>query len=370
MTERVKAVWIDLDNSPHVPLFIPVIRHYQSVSNRRPLVLTARNHAQTLELLQNAGLDHQTKIIGLHYGKSKVLKLYGLAVRALQLAAYIRTQKKNGIDVAVALSHGSRTMVIAAWLLGIPVITMYDYEFTETKIFNTLSEMVLVPEKIPDMVLDRIGLDPKKRFKYKGYKEELYLHDYRPDEHFWRKVETENNCRIDTEKIIVTLRPPASTANYHNEQSEAVLKSLIEKLLGREDVFTLILPRTPEQRREIETFINEHAFDAAHRETNYLIPKRAINGLDLAYASDLLISGGGTMNREAALLGVPVYSIFAGEQGALDQYMEEAGMIRFIRSPEAIERIVLRKRLRGEAPHQISQSVEKTVIEKIEMFTR
>lgn len=364
MAARVKAVWIDLDNSPHVPLFIPVIRHYHSVSNGRPLVLTARNHAQTLELLQNAGLDHQTKIIGLHYGKNKVLKLYGLAVRALQLAAYIRTQKKNGTEVAVALSHGSRTMVIAAWLLGIPVITMYDYEFTETKIFNTLSETVLVPEKIPDGVLDRIGLDPKKRFKYKGYKEELYLHYYRPDENFWPKVEAENSCRVDTEKIIVTLRPPASTANYHSKQSEAVLNSLLETLLRREDIFTLILPRTPEQRSEIESFINEHAVDKAR----YLIPKRAINGLDLAYASDLLISGGGTMNREAALLGVPVYSIFAGEQGALDQYMEEAGMIRFIRTPEAIESIVLRKRLRGEAPHQISRAVENTVIEKIEMF--
>ncbi len=356
------AIWIDLDNSPHVPLFVPIIKRCQRIG--RTVILTARHHSQTVELLENAGLSGAFEVIGTHNGKSKVKKILGLVQRARELATYIDEQQKRGQRVSVALSHGSRSMVLAAKWLRLPVITMYDYEHTETFIFNTFSDLVMVPHRIPDETLDKIGLKPHKRLKYEGFKEELYLNYYEPDAEFWKKVEAENGITIDQSKVIVTLRPPASTANYHHEQSDELLFALLRKLLTHPDVFTVILPRTSEQRLDIEQAICALGLE----NTRVLIPKRAVNGLDLAHHSDLLISGGGTMNREAALLGVPVYSIFAGRRGALDADMEARGMIRFIRTLADIDRIELKKRPRSSPSYHISTKVEDTVIQLLSQW--
>lgn len=357
--QPTNAIWIDVDNSPHVPLFVPIVRRCEAMG--RKVVLTARHYAQTVELLQNAGLNSKFEVIGEHSGKSKVKKLLGLFERAWQLRTHIQALRKAGVHIAVALSHGSRSMVLAARQLGIPVITMYDYEYTETFIFNTFSDYVMVPSRIPDATLDKIGLKPEKRIKYDGYKEELYLHYYEPDTAFWQKLEAENGVRIQPEKIIVTLRPPASAANYHNRDSEALLEALLKRLLTHPDVFTIVLPRTKAQQTEIEGYVHRLGLRAAAM----LIPKRAVNGLDLAYHSDLLISGGGTMNREAALLGVPVYSIFSGKQGALDADMERRGLIRFIRSVEEIDDIEFKKKNPAASPYRLSNAVEEAILQQL-----
>ncbi len=359
---RSNALWIDVDNSPHVPLFVPIIKRYQA--ENRPVLLTARQHSQTTELLQNAGLDGLYQVIGEHDGKSKVKKIVGLGRRAYQLAHYVKRAEKTVGRVGVALSHGSRSMVLAAKALGIPLITMYDYEHTETFIFNMFSDRVMIPDRIPDATLDRIGLKPEKRVKYPGYKEELYLNYYESDADFLKKVSQENGVLINADKIIVTLRPPASTANYHSEASDRLLETLLERLLGDESVFTIVLPRTPEQKNHLEQFIHARRLSTKQ----LLIPKRAVNGLDLAYHSDVLISGGGTMNREAALLGVPVYSIFAGVQGALDADMEKRGMIQFIRAVSDIDRIQLRKRTPNAPGYKVSDRVEQSVLTQIELM--
>ncbi|MCS6988173.1 MAG: DUF354 domain-containing protein [Chloroherpetonaceae bacterium] len=359
-----KAIWIDLDNSPHVPLFAPLVKRYRAEG--QPVVLTARDFAQTVELLERSGLKGEFDVIGRHYGKNKLKKIFGLAIRAQELASHVRSLRKRGIEIGVALSHGSRSMVLAAKWLKLPVITMYDYEFTETFIFNAFSDRVLVPEKIPDETLDKIGLSPKKRVKYEGYKEEIYLRHYEADERFLETVGEENGIEIPRSKVIVTLRPPASAANYHNEASERILEKLLEKLLRQPDVFTFILPRGSEQKEALRRHLAEKNYSLS----SYLIPKRAVNGLDLAFHSDLLISGGGTMNREAALLGVPVYSIFAGKQGALDKDMENRGMIRFIRSEADIEKIVLKKRCATQPPRIITDAVERRVRDVVSDFLR
>jgi predicted glycosyltransferase len=357
-----KAIWIDLDNSPHVPLFAPVIKRYRAEGQK--VLLTARDFAQTVELLERAGLKGEFDVVGKHFGKNKFKKVFGLLWRAQELVDYVQAARKKGAEIGAALSHGSRAMVLAARRLGIPVITMYDYEYTETLIFNVLSHKVLVPEKIPDATLDAIGLAPKKRVKYSGYKEELYLRHYEADKHFLETVALDNNMTIDCSRIIVTLRPPASAANYHNDESEKILSKLTDKLLRRADVFTFILPRTAEQKLELE----KHFAEKNYPKESHLIPKKAVNGLDLAFNSDLLISGGGTMNREAALLGVPVYSIFAGKQGALDKDMEACGVIRFIRSERDVEKIDLRKREPAQRNYIVSDAVEKRLRETVSLF--
>ncbi len=352
-----KAVWIDVDNSPHVPLFAPLIRFYRDSGVE--VILTARNHAQTIELLENAGFAGTYEIIGKHYGKNKFNKIRGLLVRAKELISHVKNRK----NIKVAVSHGSRSMVLAARWLKIPVITMYDYEFTETAIFNRSSDKVLIPDQIPDETLDAINLPAAKRVKYQGLKEELYLKYFQPNQDFWRDFTEKNNLNISNDKVLIALRPPATTANYHNAESERLLSELLRYFLSDEKTFTVILPRTAEQKSEIEHLIKDLELD----ESRCYLLEKAVNGLDLAINVDLLVSGGGTMNREAVLLGTPVYSIFAGKQGALDAAMEKNGLLNFIRKPADIAKIKLEKKNAAEKT-ALTDRVENRVKEQINFY--
>lgn len=355
-----KALWIDLDNSPHVPLFAPIIRHYREEGVE--VVLTARDHAQTIELLRLHGLAEDVEIIGGHPGRQKISKVAGTLGRARSLSAYIRVIRRSK-HLAVALSHGSRAMVLAARWLGIPVVTMYDYEFTETRIFNLLSDKVLVPDGIPDDVLDGIGLRVLKRLKYPGIKEELYLRYFHPQPESRDQLLEAWGAGL-TDPIIAVLRPPATTANYHAEKSEVLFSDLLTFLLNAPNVLMIVVPRTAEQEIEIDEQIRSMP---AAKATPYVVLNNAVDGLQLAYASDLLISGGGTMNREAALLGVPVYSIFAGRQGALDRQMEGEGLITFIRDARDLSKIRLEHRERHDV-NPLTDRVESFVIKQIDSY--
>lgn len=352
-----KSIWIDLDNSPHVPLFVPIIRHYRNAGIE--VLVTARDHSQTIELLDLAGLAGSYTVVGTHAGASKARKISNLVSRAFQLVKHIL----KGIRPAVAISHGSRSMVLAAWLLRIPVITMYDYEFTETRIFNTLSDRVLVPDGIDDDALDRIGLPESKRNKYPGLKEELYIREYEPDARFRAKLSTAAGREISDKSTLVILRPPASTANYHDERSDSIFAALLQHL-NADETFTVIVPRTKDQASEIDARLT--AIESAER--RFAILRSAVNGLDLINAADVVISGGGTMNREAVLLGVPVYSIFQGEQGSLDRKMERSGEITFIRHEADLAKIRLEKRQNSSAHPELLDRVEQFVRKHIDFF--
>jgi predicted glycosyltransferase len=242
---------------------------------------------------------------------------------------------------------------------------MYDYEHTETTIFNRFSDRVLVPERIPDVVLDSIGLTPGKRVKYPGIKEELYLRGFQPSDGFLAELCGSLGIAGSEKKTIAVLRPPATTANYHSIESEKLLDSILKRLTRDEGVFTFIVPRTSEQASEIKALLGSIPADGAC----YHILATAVNGLELAFAADLLISGGGTMNREAGLLGVAVYSIFAGKLGSLDAQMEADGIIRFVRTPADVEKIELKKRVRpANAENGLTDAVESFVIRQIDAF--
>lgn len=252
-------------------------------------------------------------------------------------------------------------MVLAAKWLRIPVVTMYDYEWTETRIFNVFSDKVLVPDRFSDGVLNGIGLPIYKRKKYPGIKEELYIKYFQPVADFRSQLLKQHGA--DENNVLAVLRPPATTANYHSEKSEVLLDDILHFLLNAHRVFTVIVPRTAEQAAILRRSA-ESVSDSAGR---FVILDEAVDGLQLAYASDLLISGGGTMNREAALLGVPVYSIFAGRQGALDGQMEAEGLITFIRDARDLSRIKLEHRNRQD-PRALTNRVEASVIETIDSF--
>ncbi len=350
------SIWIDLDNSPHVPLFVPLIEHYRQSGVE--VILTARDHAQTVGLLELAKLSGTYTKIGRHAGAGAARKIFGLFERTFQLVRFIRGCARP----SVALSHGSRAMVLAAKLLGIPVVTMYDYEFTETRIFNRFSDRVLVPDAIEDRVLDTIGLSAAKTYKYRGLKEELYIRGFEPKNGFADELAEKIEQAIPLEKVIVVVRPPATSANYHVAESDLIFESLLELLSARDDVFAIVSPRTKQQQDAIEAKIGAD---------NTVILASPVNGLDLLNFADMVVSGGGTMNREAALLGVPVFSIFQGEQGSLDRRMEASGDITFIRSPEDLKKVAFLKRDRtvgGNGPGNIDDRVEVFVRKHIDSY--
>lgn len=349
-----RSIWIDLDNAPHVPLFAPIIRHYRE--SGVSVLLTARDHAKTVELLDLNGFAGTFTVIGRHYGKGKPAKLYGLAVRAKQLRSFV-----SGHQISVAVSHGSRSMVLAARSMRIPVLTMYDYEYTETRIFNRFSDRVLVPDAIPDAVLEGIGLPAAKRVKYPGLKEEIYVSGYRSDTGIRQSLLNQYDHPETT--VLAVVRPPATTANYHAGESEMLLRDVLRHLFSVDNTFTILVPRTSEQANDLKALIG----DLGPVAEQYKILAHPVDGIDLAYAADLLISGGGTMNREAALLGTPVYSIFTGKQGALDAGMEANGVITFIRNSNDVITIRLeRKPPRSFVPP--TDAVERVVIEQIDSF--
>jgi len=356
-----RAIWIDLDNSPHVPLFAPIIKHFRE--HGVSLLVTARDHAQTVELLNLDGLAGTYDIIGIHDGGKKLNKLRGLFVRATQLARKVRS---SGLDIAVAVSHGSRSMVVAALWLKIPVLTMYDYEHTETRIFNRLSDRVLVPDAIPGNVLDKIGLRKSKRVVHEGLKEEVYLRSFVRDPSFRERFARENALGFDHEAILVVLRPPATTANYHDPRSESLLRNILDHLRSSESVSVIIVPRSKGQAAEIESVLKQQDFPP----NRFLILRHAVNGLDLADAADVMISGGGTMNREAVLLGVPVYSIFSGRLGSIDALMEHDGLMTFIRDAADVQKIRLVKRDPNAPRPILTDRVERFIIDQINSFVK
>jgi predicted glycosyltransferase len=315
----MKRIWIDLDNSPHVPLFRPVVKEL----NRRNVecIITARDFAQTISLLRLWGVPFQK--IGKHGGKNKFKKVINLFVRANELRNYIRDK-----SIDLALSHGSRTQLVAAKFSGIKSVVMMDYEYTESRIFNYLSNYMLIPEYIPDSRLESVNINTGKILKYPGFKEELYLNSFSPEMDF------RSNLNIDNQKVLVTIRPSAMVGNYHDATSETILLKIMEKLIVNKDVYPLIISRTSEDRDLLQSNFGG--------KVHFL--KNAIDGLQLIWNSDVFISGGGSMNREAALLGVPAYSIFTGRKPYLDEYLQEKGKLTFIDTVEKIDLINISKR--------------------------
>jgi predicted glycosyltransferase len=316
-------LWIDLDNSPHVPLFAPLIRHLRGQGWE--VNVTARDFAQTLDLVEQLKLD--AVAVGEHAGRSKVKKVLNLPVRTSQLIGAVRSFRPE-----IALSHGSRTQTLAARVLGIPKIVMFDYEWTEMSIFKRFASILLCPRAISADRLGEAGIPlPKVRW-YDGFKEDLYLPDFQPDPGFRASLDVADRQRL------VTIRPPGIIGNYHDERSEAICRRLIEMAASDPENVLVILPKT---RLERELVAQSLPADARAR---VLVPERALPGLQLLHASDLAVSGGGTMNREAALLGVPAYSMFTGRRAAIDEELARRGLLRFLEVPGDVDSIDWRRR--------------------------
>ena len=306
-----KKIWIDLDNSPHVPFFRPIIDELRRKGYE--VFLTARDAYQVRELLEFYGVDG--RVIGKHYGKHKILKALGTCWRAMALIAMVRRERPD-----ISVCHGSRGCLITSKVLKVPNLTLTDYEFT-TAVPSMRPTWVMVPS----VVSYEEGQGGPIVMKYPGIKEDVYLSRFTPDR------DLKSRLGIPPDALLITVRPPAVEAHYHNPEAEILLKAALDRFVANPEARIVLLPRNKRQDAELR-----EAWCDAIASGKILIPDHVEDGMNLIWNSDLVISGGGTMNREAAAMRVPVYSIFRGKIGAVDRYLADEGRLVLIESVEDV----------------------------------
>ncbi len=340
---QTRSVWIDLDNSPHVPLFSPVIKELQRRGHS--VMVTARDCFQVCQLARL--LEVECEVIGRHYGQNKILKLSGLGIRTAALVPAVLRQRPH-----LALSHGSRSQLLLCAALRIPSIVMVDYEFV-SGLTALKPHWVMAPQAIP---ASAFRLAPERVIGYPGIKEDIYVPSFSINNGM------RSSLGLGEDDLVVTIRPPANEAHYHNPESDILFRHLIDLLAATPDVRIVLLPRNDRQAESIRGSW-PYLFECR----KITIPARAVDGLNLIFASDLVVSGGGTMNREAAALGVPVYSIFRGKTGAVDRYLADAGRMVLIERPEDLRTLMpLRRRDRDCDYLQGNHSTLGFVVDKVQ----
>lgn len=315
-------IWIDLANSPHVPFFRALKAEFEA---RGAVVrVTARDFAQTIEMAREAHLE--PTVIGGFGGRALAGKAGNLIGRAAALARWARHEK---FDLAVG--HNSYAQVVAARALKVRTVTLMDYEHQPANhLAFRLASRVVVPRAFPEEALKRYGAKASKVRRYDGTKEDVYLADFVPAPRF---AETLRELGVQERDVLVVLRPPARDALYHRFDNE-LFDEMLRLLASREDVKTILLPRTAGQRAEYES----------RADRNMILPAKALDGANLIAAADLVISAGGTMNREAAALGVPAATIYAGRWAAIDEELVRAGRLKRIASIEDLAALKIEKK--------------------------
>jgi uncharacterized protein len=301
-------VWVDLTNSPHVLVMRPLIEAMREDGHE--VEVTARDFAQTLELCERLGVEHTA--VGRHRGGRLASKAAGLAGRS---AALYRWGRGRRFDIA--MGHSSNDVMVAAKLLRIPSATAFDYEWARVQhhVNCRLARAVVVPETIPPERLYPYGARGKLR-RYAGLKEEYYLADFEPDPGVLSEL------GLDAEAPLVVVRTPPEVSLYHRFETP-LFASVLERLRA-EEAQTVVLPRTPEQREQVR------------RLGRFVVPERAVDAQSLVAAADLVISAGGTMNREAVALGTPVFTTFEGRLGAVDEALVREGRLRRLEDPAQV----------------------------------
>jgi predicted glycosyltransferase len=345
-------VWIDLTNSPHVLVMRPIIEVLRDDGHE--VRVTARDFAQTLGLLQRFEIPHTA--IGRHRGERLAAKAGGLASRSGALIGWARRERRSsgGKHFDIALGHGSNDVSIAAAALRIPSATMFDYEWAAVQhhVNCRLARAVIVPGAIPPERLERYGAHGKLH-PYAGLKEEYYLADFEPDPAILAEL------ALDPTRPIVVVRTPPEVALYHrfgNDLFAGVLAHLGEAAMGPGGLQAVLLPRTHAQR------------EALRAVTGFVVPEHAIDAQSLIAHADLVVSAGGTMNREAVALGTPVYTTFEGRLGAVDERLLETGRLRKLADPSQLQ--IPGKGAPGDRPARVRRDPRKLVDLLLSPLTR
>ena len=305
-------IWMDMTAPAHVLVFRPVIERLRRRGH--DVRVTARDYAQTVQLLELHGLDAQ--VFGRHGGASRSRKLQALLSRGLRARRFAR---RGAFDLAVA--HGSNDLALAAATLGIPAVNTFDYEFAvqQHHVGCRLARRVMVPDRIPAERLRRYGAEPPKLVQYAGLKEEYYLADFEPDRGIMRRLD------VDEGRVTVVIRPPPDVSLYHRK-SNKLFPQVLRHVGSHEGAHAVVLPRTEAQRAYIRSL----------GLPSVIVPDKAVDAQSLIACADLVVSAGGTMNREAVALGTPVYTTYGGRLGGVDEALICEGRLRPLTSPRAL----------------------------------
>jgi predicted glycosyltransferase len=298
----------------HVLVFKPLVEIMRGRGDE--VEITARDYAQTLQLLELHGLE-ANEVMGRHAGRSRLQKARQMTSRLGALRKWAK-----GREFDIALAHGSHELTISARRLGIPSSTTFDYEFAtlQHQLGCRAATRVVVPDAIPPERLEKYGVRPPKLVQYPGLKEEYYLADFEPDRSLLDRF------GVDTARVLVVLRPPPDVSLYHRH-SNPLFPQTLEHLGGSDDVQAFVLPRTEEQREYVKGLALP----------SVILPEDAVDAQSLIALADLVVSAGGTMNREAAALGVPVYTTYGGRLGGVDEELIRDGRLKPLTDPRALE---------------------------------
>lgn len=300
-------IWVDIATSPQVLFLRPIIAELKDRGHE--VFITTRDSTETLLLADRYGFSHTP--IGAHGGHTMTGKAAAILWRAVRMAGIVKREGK----VSLALSHSSYSQALVAGWLRIPMVACGDYEGNPANhITCRIARKLLVPDVFDKSNLYKYGASPRKVEAYRGLKENIYLSDFAPDPAFLQSA-----C-IPRDKIIVTMRPPNLVASYHRFDNP-LFDQILDFVLGHPDTFVVLVPRGNEQRQKYGSI----------EARNLLIPNGVLDGPDLIYHSDLVVGAGGTMNREASVLGTPVYTVFKGMLGSVDRHLINTGkMVRIV----------------------------------------
>jgi hypothetical protein len=297
----------------HVLVLRPIIERLRDRGHE--VTVTSREYTQTQQLLELHGIEHTA--IGKHGGANRARKLQRLLSRTRRMR---RFGKGHGFELAIA--HGSNDLAIAARALRIPEANMHDYEFAVAQhhVGCRLAKRVIFPEAVPPERLRRFGVTPEKLFQYPGIKEEYYLADFEPDRGILDRL------GVDGKRVVVVVRPPPDVSLYHR-RSNPLFPQVLAHVGSQEDVHAVVLPRTEAQRK----FVNSLALPSV------IVPERAVDAQSLIAASDLVVSAGGSMNREGVALDTPVYTTYGGRLGGVDESLIRSGKLRPLTDARALD---------------------------------
>ena len=305
-------VWMDCTAAAHPLVLRPLIERLEAEGHE--VFVTAREYGQTLGILDRLGIPYTA--VGEHGGASKLAKGRALAARSARLTRLVWRRRPE-----LAIAHGSVDLAVVSATLRIPSVQMQDYEFArlQRQIAFRLASRVLAPDTIPLERLAKLGAKGEKLFRYPGLKEEYYLADFEPDPAVLGEL------GLDREKVLVVVRPPPETSEYHAPND--VYGLTIDRLAAAPEVQAVVIPRTDKQGEAVRALAS----------ASLIVPERAIDAQSLIAYADLVVSAGGTMNREAVALGTPVFTTFTGQMGGVDEALIAEGRLQVLDDPATLE---------------------------------
>jgi predicted glycosyltransferase len=309
-------IWVDCTAAAHPLVLRPLIERLEAQGHE--VFITAREYGQTVGILERLGMPYT--VVGEHGGASRLGKVRALGGRSARLARLVWKRAPQ-----LAIAHGSVDLAVVSALYRVPSVQMQDYEFArlQRQISFRLARRVLAPDTIPLERLAKLGAKGEKLVLYPGLKEEYYLAGFEPDPAVLGEL------GLDREKVLVVVRPPPETSEYHARND--LYGATIDRLAAAPEAQVVVIPRTDAQGEAVRALAAD----------NLIVPERAIDAQSLIAYADLVVSAGGTMNREAVALGTPVFTTFTGRMGGVDEALIADGRLQVLDDPAAL---VLRKR--------------------------